>query len=76
METKQVKFTEVSVSAGYTINMGDYDSKRVDCRVTAEVLPGWNVDDVHDALTIKVAALIEAQSKALEVSTDEEVLGD
>jgi len=74
METKQVKFTEVSVSAGYTINMGNYESKRVDCSVTAEVLPGQNVDDVHDALTAKVAGLIEDQSTALEASTDEEVL--
>ena len=48
METKQVKFTEVSVSAGYTINMGNYQSKRVDCSFTARVQDGQDADDVHE----------------------------
>ena len=76
LDKADVNVTEVSVSAGYTINMGNYESKRVDCSLTARVQDGQDADDVHEYLTHKVAALVSAQSGELADECDDEVLGN
>jgi hypothetical protein len=55
--------TKVSVTLGYTLNLGNFQSLRMDLGVTDSRRDGENVEFVEDKLTEKVA---EAKSEIKE----------
>lgn len=41
-----MKYNEVKISLGKTINLGNYESRRVDIQLSAVIEDGENVDEV------------------------------
>jgi len=62
---------EVSVSLGITLNMGDYQSARMDVGLVAPIPEGADAAKVHKQATAEVARLLKRQAVDLETTVSE-----
>ena len=58
---------EITVSYGRTVNLGNYESSRLDIEISADVLPDENIENVMDELRtiakLKINQWIQIEEK-------------
>ena len=64
MLDRDIRFESVTVTYGLTINIGDYNSVRVDCSMTSRF--SGDADAAYKATLAKVVGYVEAEAQKVQ----------
>jgi len=64
-----MKITKVTYHRGITLNVGDFESVRVDIEATAEVEDGESFDDCYNSLKDQVDDAVREEARTVRAKT-------